>query len=134
MLLLEIRRIKNDKGNFSYNYRFIGMGYGTIGGLAQYKDKSKQIIYQIKRGKRDCAECRKKGYQSYVQDRKKAGGSLTEEQKAEAKQMTIDECKALINDNLQKYIMKKLGNLDAWLCTQIEATIYTLKQKKERAI
>lgn len=98
------------------------------------KIKASKLSTKLNEAKEIVQNVVKKVYQSYVQDRKKAGGSLTEEQKAEAKQMTIDECKALINDNLQKYIMKKLGNLDTWLGTQIEATIYTLKHKKERAI
>lgn len=98
------------------------------------KIKASKLSTKLNAAKEIVQNVVKKVYQSYVQDRKKARGSLTEEQKAEAKQMAITESKMLMNSELQKYITTKLGDLDAWISTQIEATIYTLKNEKERAI
>lgn len=97
------------------------------------KIKASKTAVKLNEAKEIVLNAVKKIYQSYVQGNKQ-GSKLTEEQKAEAKQMATAECKLLMNSALQRYITKELGNLDAWISTQIEATIYTLKNKKERAI
>lgn len=91
--------------------------------LASKLTKAKEIVQNVV----------KKIYQCYVQDEKRTG-NFSEHEKKEAKKRVILECKTLMNKRLQQYITKELSDLDAWLDMQIEATIYTLKNEKERAI
>ena len=97
------------------------------------KIKESKLTSKLTEAKEVVQNAVKKIYQCYVQDEKKQG-TLTDEQKAEARKMAIVESKSLMNKSLQQYITKELGDLDTWLSTQIEATIYTLKNEKERAI
>lgn len=65
-------------------------------------------------------------FQTYVDTLKKNGTFDLESQKialAKAK----DEALAQMTDDIKEYITKNYGDLEAWLTTQIEATINILK-------
>lgn len=67
-------------------------------------------------------------FQTYVDTLKKNGTFDLESQKialAKAK----DEALAQMTDDIKEYITKNYGDLEAWLTTQIEATINILKNK-----
>jgi len=67
-------------------------------------------------------------FQTYVDTLKKNGTFDLESQKI-ALTKAKDEALAQMTDDIKEYITKNYGNLEAWLTTQIEATINILKNK-----
>ncbi|BBA22589.1 hypothetical protein MBVR141_0942 [Mycoplasmopsis bovirhinis] len=67
-------------------------------------------------------------FQTYVDTLKKNGTFDLESQKI-ALTKAKDEALAQMTDDIKEYITKNYGDLEAWLTTQIEATINILKNK-----
>ncbi|MDD6468617.1 MAG: hypothetical protein PUF99_01740 [Bacilli bacterium] len=67
-------------------------------------------------------------FQTYVDTLKKNDIFDLESQKI-ALTKAKDEAFAQMTDDIKEYITKNYGDLDAWLTTQIEATINVLKNK-----
>lgn len=65
-------------------------------------------------------------YQTYVEGIKGTEAWTAETQK-KALQNAIDAAKAQMSSSVKSYIEENFGNLDSWLTSQIEATIYSLK-------
>lgn len=65
-------------------------------------------------------------YQTYV-EAIKGTDAWTVEAQHEALQMALDAAKAQLSQEIKDYIEDTSGDIDKWLNTQIEATIYTLK-------
>lgn len=68
-------------------------------------------------------------FQTYVDTLKKNGTFDLESQKI-ALTKAKDEALAQMTDDIKEYITKNYGDLEAWLTTQIEATINILKNSK----
>lgn len=67
-------------------------------------------------------------FQTYVDTLKKNGIFDLESQKI-ALTKAKDEALTQMTDDIKEYITKNYGDLEAWLTTQIEATINVLKNK-----
>lgn len=65
-------------------------------------------------------------YQTYV-EHIKGTDAWTKEAQKEALQKAIDAAKSQMSADVKAYIEQNFGNLDSWLTSQIEATIYSLK-------
>lgn len=69
----------------------------------------------------------KEVFQVFVESMKKEG-TFTEDAQKEAKQRAINLVKKQLLPEVVEYITKKFGDLDTWLDSKIESTIYDLKQ------
>jgi hypothetical protein len=65
-------------------------------------------------------------YQTYVDSLKKSGDFDAEAQKTALNKATVI-IKSQLGTELIDYIKKNYGDLDAWISTQVESTIDTLK-------
>lgn len=65
--------------------------------------------------------------QTYVETIKKEG-KFTKENQEKAFQMAIDLIKGQLTPELIKYITENFGDVEVYLRTQIESTIFNLKQ------
>lgn len=65
--------------------------------------------------------------QTYVETVKKEG-KFTKENQEKAFQMAIDLIKGQLTPELIKYITENFGDVEVYLRTQIESTIFNLKQ------
>lgn len=70
----------------------------------------------------------KEVYQTYVESLKDGNIFSAEDQKT-ALNMAVEKLKTTLSDKAQEYISDNFGDLETWLTTQIEATIYTLKNQ-----
>lgn len=68
----------------------------------------------------------KEVYQTYVEELKDGNIFSAEDQKT-ALNSAVEKLKSLLSDKAQSYITENFGDLETWLTTQIESTIYTLK-------
>lgn len=68
----------------------------------------------------------KEVYQTYVENIKGTDAWTAEAQK-EALQKALEKTKQLLSESAIEYIETYFGSLEIWLTTQIESTIYTLK-------
>lgn len=67
-------------------------------------------------------------FQTYVESLK-ANGSFNDESQKEALTKAKNAALSQMNEEVKGYITATYGDLDNWLTTQIEATIYALKKK-----
>lgn len=65
-------------------------------------------------------------YQTYVEGIK-GTDAWTKDAQKEALQRALDAAKAQMSAEVKSYIEQNFGDIDEWLTSQIEATIYTLK-------
>lgn len=72
----------------------------------------------------------KEVFQTYVEALKKGNG-FTEECQKEALNQALVKAKAALSDDLIGYISTTYGDVEQFLISQIESTIYSLKQKSE---
>lgn len=72
------------------------------------------------------ADAVKQTYQTYVESLKASGKFDANAQKA-ALEKTVNTVKSLLAENVQTYITANFGDLEKWITTQVEATIYSLK-------
>ena len=70
----------------------------------------------------------KEVFQTYVEALKKGNGFTAECQK-KALDLALSKAKAALNDDLIGYISSTYGDIEQFLISQIESTIYSLKQK-----
>ncbi len=68
----------------------------------------------------------KQTYQTYVESLK-GQDAFTEEAQKTALANALETIKSLLPEKVKTYITENFSNIDAWLTTQIEAAIYTLK-------
>ena len=66
-------------------------------------------------------------FQTFVDTMKKAG-KWDAAAAEEAKQKALDMIKCQLTYDLRKYITDNFGDMEAWLVTQIESAIYSLKR------
>ena len=69
-------------------------------------------------------------YQTFVEGLK-GGEAWTKETQKEALHKALESAKNQISLEIQDFIEKNFGDLDEWLITQIEAMIYSLKNKNK---
>ena len=67
-------------------------------------------------------------FQTFVESLK-ASGSFDEESQKEAFTKAKNAALSQMNEDVKNHITTTYGDLDNWLTTQIEATIYALKKK-----
>lgn len=67
-------------------------------------------------------------YQTYVESLKKQN-AFTEEAQKTALANALETIKAILPEKVKSFITENYGDMEAWLTTQIEAAIYTLKNK-----
>lgn len=70
----------------------------------------------------------KEVFQTYVEALKKGNGFTAECQK-KALDLALSKAKTALNDDLIGYISTTYGDVEQFLISQIESTIYSLKQK-----
>ncbi|HIU79991.1 MAG TPA: hypothetical protein IAC67_03655 [Candidatus Coproplasma excrementipullorum] len=68
----------------------------------------------------------KQTYQTYVESLK-GQDAFTEEAQKTALANALETIKSLLPEKVKTYITENFSDIDAWLTTQIEAAIYTLK-------
>ncbi len=68
----------------------------------------------------------KQTYQTYVESLKD-GNLFDEECQKTALASAVETLKSMLSEKAQDYIEETFGDIETWLTTQIEATIYTLK-------
>ncbi len=65
--------------------------------------------------------------QTWVDAIKEAGGKLTEEQAAEARERTIEIFKSMITEAMLYAIEQAYGNIDKWIDLNLEAAVNEVK-------
>lgn len=68
----------------------------------------------------------KQVYQSYV-EALKGQNAFTAEAQKEAFAKALETIEAILPEKVKAYLTDNFGNMEAWLTTQIEAAIYSLK-------
>jgi hypothetical protein len=71
----------------------------------------------------------KQVYQTYV-EALKANGTFNADAQKEALNKAIVEIESELSTDAKKFITDNYGDMEAWLKTQIESVIYTLKNNK----
>ena len=70
----------------------------------------------------------KQVYQTYVESLK-GQNAFTEEAQKTALANALDTIKTILSEKVKTYLSENFGDMEAWLTTQIEAAIYSLKNK-----
>ena len=68
----------------------------------------------------------KQDYQTYV-EALKGQNAFTAEAQKEALAKALETIEAVLPEKVKAYLTDNFGNMEAWLTTQIEAAIYSLK-------
>ena len=68
----------------------------------------------------------KQVYQTYV-EALKGQNAFTAEAQKEAFAKALETIEAILPEKVKAYLTDNFGNMEAWLTTQIEAAIYSLK-------
>lgn len=79
------------------------------------------------------ADVVKEGYQTYVEELK-GKNAFTPEAQLEALNRAQEKAKSLIATEIQTFISTNFGDFDAWLKTQIESAIYTMKNPATKEV
>ena len=75
----------------------------------------------------------KEVYQTYVEELK-GKNAFTPEAQLEALNRAQEKAKSLIATEIQTFISTNFGDFDAWLKTQIESAIYTMKNPATKEV
>ncbi len=69
---------------------------------------------------------------AYLDEALKKEGSLNKDDQLIALNKAKDIVLAQLSEDIKEYINKNFGNVDAWINTQIEASINTLKNSNSK--
>jgi hypothetical protein len=97
--------------------------------LINSKIKDKNIAKWLNQITTIVFACVKQVYQVYVESLKASGKFDADAQKT-ALDSALTEIKSELSDDAKKFITDNYGDMEAWLKTQIESAIYTLKNDK----
>ncbi len=105
----------------------ISIAGGKLVKLINSKIKNSEEAKLLSKATEIVTSAVKSVFQTYVESLKKSG-TFNEEAQKTALSKAKDSALSEMNEDVKTYIEDTYGNLDAWLTTEIEALINTLKK------
>ena len=94
--------------------------------LINYKIKDANAKEMLSSAVTTVSDVVKQVYQTYV-EALKGQNAFTAEAQKEALAKALETIEAILPEKVKAYLTDNFGNMEAWLTTQIEAAIYSLK-------